>query len=323
MIQFLDLEGVKSLLSYIHDNSDHVIELTRQHASLVLEAVVLATVLSVALGILSHRIKALRGPVLGIASILLTIPSLALFTIFIPLVGLGRTPSLIALVLYALLPIVRNTVTGLDQVDSSIVESAKGVGLSRTQVLLRVELPLAWPVIATGIRVAVLLTTGIAAIATLVGGGGLGDFIKDGLQDYPLAKSVERIWTGVIFTVLLGLILDFAFGILRWLTTAPQPAKPLSSRLLRRRVTKLQSQLAAGWSSVQARVASGEAPEGTVDSLAPDLRSSATTLSRDGFTYDVRSVLDRAKAPADDPGSDPWNGLLDTLRTDTLTASRT
>ena len=190
-----------------------------EHAVLVLQSVAIATVLAVLLGIAAHRWRVLKAPLLGIASVFLTIPSLALFTLFIPIVGLGVAPARIALVMYALLPIMRNTVAGLESVDPAIAESARGVGMSHLQVLRKVELPLAWPIISTGIRVSMLLATGIAAIATLVGGGGLGDFIKGGISAYPLGNSVEQIWTGTVLTMVLALIFDGLFGIVRRFTT--------------------------------------------------------------------------------------------------------
>ncbi len=180
-----------------------------------------AVIISTALGVLVHRVKALAGIVVGISSILLTIPSLALFSIFIPVswIGIGDRGPLIALGLYSILPILRNTVTGLEEVDAAVVESAKGMGFSAFQRLRRVELPLAWPVILTGIRVAALLNVGIAAIAVLVGGSGLGVYINDGLTRYPNPGSVERMWTGVVFTILLALILDLIFTLIRKYTT--------------------------------------------------------------------------------------------------------
>jgi osmoprotectant transport system permease protein len=308
------VSGILSWLEYVVDQYDDILALTWEHAVLVLQAVVIATVLSILLGVLAYRIRALRGPVLGSVSILLTIPSLALFTIFIPVVGLGKTPSLIALVLYALLPIVRNTLTGLEGVERAVIESARGTGLSKNQVLLRIELPLAWPVIATGIRVSLLLTTGIAAIATLVGGGGLGDFIKDGLQDYPLAKSVERIWTGTIFTILLGLALDLAFGVLRWFTTYPQPTKPLTTRIFEtRHIEAFAVKLDAAWQDVRSRTSAGTRPAEAVRAVAPGLRESAGKLSDGGFTYLMHGVVEDARAPADETAATEWNGLLDEL----------
>jgi osmoprotectant transport system permease protein len=192
---------------------------TQEHLALVGWSVGLATLIAVLSGILVHRVRWLRAPWLSTAGVFLTIPSLALFAIFIPLVGLGFRPSVIALTMYSILPILRNTVTGLEGVDQAVIESARGMGLGSRQRLLKVELPLAWPVILTGIRVAVLLATGIAAIAILVGGGGYGYFINNGLNRYPLPTSVESMTTGTILTVVLALILDALLGLVRRLTT--------------------------------------------------------------------------------------------------------
>ena len=199
-----------------------IIERTVETGQLVVVAMAAAIVISVALGIIIHRVEALRGPVLGLAAIMLTIPSLALFAIFIsiPSIGVGDRGPIIALTMYSILPILRNTVTGLEDVDRAVIESAKGMGLNRTQRLLKVELPLAWPIILTGIRVATLLVIGISAIAPLVGGTGLGRYINDGLQRFPDVTSVERMWTGVVFTILLALVADLFFTLLRRLTTS-------------------------------------------------------------------------------------------------------
>lgn len=193
-----------------------------QHIQLVATSMAFAVAISVVLGVVVHRIRSLRGPVLGIASIMLTIPSLALFAVFIsvPSIGVGDRGPIIALAMYSILPILRNTVIGLEDVDRAVIESAKGMGLNASQRLLRVELPLAWPIILTGIRVATLLNIGIAAIAPLVGGTGLGRYINDGLQRFPDVTSVERMWTGVVFTIVLALVADIAFNILRRVTTS-------------------------------------------------------------------------------------------------------
>jgi osmoprotectant transport system permease protein len=197
---------------------ERVIETTQ----LVVVSMAYAIVISVVLGVVVHRVRVLRGPVLGLASIMLTIPSLALFAIFIsiPSIGVGDRGPIIALTMYSILPILRNTVTGLEEVDAAVIESAKGMGLNPTQRLLRVELPLAWPIILTGIRVATLLVIGISAIAPLVGGTGLGRYINDGLQRFPDVTSVERMWTGVLFTILLALLADLFFTLVRRLTTS-------------------------------------------------------------------------------------------------------
>lgn len=199
-----------------------IIERAIETTQLVVMAMAFAIVISVVLGVIVHRVHALRGPVLGLASIMLTIPSLALFAIFIsiPAIGVGDRGPIIALTMYSILPILRNTVTGLEEVDKAVIESAKGMGLNPTQRLLRVELPLAWPIILTGIRVATLLVIGISAIAPLVGGSGLGRYINDGLQRFPDVTSVERMWTGVVFTILLALVADLFFTLVRRLTTS-------------------------------------------------------------------------------------------------------
>lgn len=213
-------DGINSWWTFMSSQQGDIRERVIEHAVLVLQSVLIAAILAVALGILAQRIKILRAPLLGMASVFLTIPSLALFTLFIPLVGLGTGPARIALIMYALLPIMRNTVAGLDSIDPAVGESARGVGLSKIQVLTRIELPLAWPVISTGIRVSLLLSTGIAAIAALVGGGGLGDFIKEGLSHYPGANSAEKVWTGTVLTMVLALVLDAVFGLIRRFTTS-------------------------------------------------------------------------------------------------------
>lgn len=230
------IEGIRVAPGFIGDTSayssfwDFVVEdegigtvlaHTVDHAQLVLSSIAVAIVISLGLGILAHRVRPVRDPALSVASILLTVPSLALFSVFISIsfIGIGDRGPLIALTLYSILPILRNTVTGLEEVDSAVVESARGMGLSGFQRLIRVELPMAWPVILTGIRVATLLNVGIAAIAKLVGGSGLGVYINDGLTRYPNVGSVERMWTGVLFTIALALVLDLVFAVIRSLTT--------------------------------------------------------------------------------------------------------
>lgn len=214
------MEGISSWWEFVSERWDEVFEATWQTARMVVIAMAIGTVICVVLGVLAHRVRVLREPLLAVASVAITIPSLALFAIFIPLVGIGNTPAIIALVIYSLMPILRNTITGLDQVDPAVVEAAKGMGLSGLQRLRIVELPLAWPVIITGVRISTLLNTGIAAIAVLVGGDGLGVFINDGLNRYPLPTSVERTWTGIVFTVGLALLFDLAFSGINRLTTS-------------------------------------------------------------------------------------------------------
>ncbi|MBT4909181.1 MAG: ABC transporter permease [Microbacteriaceae bacterium] len=202
------MEFLASWWTFMSTRLDQIQESTLEHSLYVVSVLGLASVFSIALGVLTRRSVLARELSLAITSVFLTLPALALFTIFIPLVGLGFAPSFIALFLYSLLPILRNTITGLDGIDSSVLDAAKGMGLTSRQVLLRIQLPLAWPVILAGIRVSSMLIVGVAAIATLVAGGGLGDFIKSGLARLPLPNSLEAIWTGTLLCLVLALIID-------------------------------------------------------------------------------------------------------------------
>lgn len=215
------MDGVISWLGFVRSNSGAILERTLEHAVLVVGVMVVATIFSVVLGIAVQHRPLAKQVSLGTAGVLLTIPSLALFAIFIPFVGIGDRPARIALFLYAILPILRNTVTGLDAVDPAIVESARGMGMGQTQQLLRVRIPLAWPVIVTGIRISTQLITGVAAIAVLVGGSGLGTFIQRGLTSLGNPFSIERVWTGTVFIILLALVLDLVIGSIGRRTTSP------------------------------------------------------------------------------------------------------
>jgi len=217
------VQGLQSLLSFISDRwsgSDGILARTLQHTEIVLTVIVIATVFAVILGIYVQRRPTSRAVVLAIAGIFLTIPSLALFAIFIPVTGTGNLPAEIALFMYALLPILRNTVTGLDEVSPAVVESAQGMGMGTFQQLIQVRLPLAWPVIMAGVRISTLMTVGIAAIAVLVGGKGLGAFIQNGLTRLGFPNSMEAVWTGTIFTILLGLVLDLVLSFVQRLSTS-------------------------------------------------------------------------------------------------------
>lgn len=215
------MDGITSFLGYVTDNLDRIAELSLQHLVYIVAVMVSATLVGVGVGVTVHDAPVRREVALSIASVFLTLPSLALFTLFIPLVGLGFWSAFIALFMYALLPILRNTVTGLAEVSPAVLESARGMGLTARDRLWKVQLPLAWPVILTGIRVSALLTAGIAAIATLIAGGGLGDFIKDGYSNLGFRLAVEKIWTGTIFIIVLALLVDALLGLVRRSTTSP------------------------------------------------------------------------------------------------------
>ncbi len=214
------MEAISNWFTYVQDNFQFILEDALDHARIVVIVVVLASITAVLLGIAIARRPLARALVLAVTGVFLTIPSLALFALFIPVVGVGNPPAMIALYMYALLPVLRNTVTGLDAVSPAIVESAKGMGMNAYQQLIRVRLPLAYPVIMAGVRISTLLVVGITAIAVLVGGDGLGVWIQGGLTRLGLPLASESVWTGVVFTILLGLLLDTLLALVQRLTTA-------------------------------------------------------------------------------------------------------
>ncbi|MDA8579914.1 ABC transporter permease [Pontimonas sp.] len=209
------MEFLGTWWAFVSTRWDQVQTGLAEHTVYVVTVLGFASLIAIVLGVVTRRHPLAKELSLAITSVFLTIPSLALFTIFIPLVGLGFAPSFIALLMYSLLPILRNTITGLDGIDHSVLEAAKGMGLTPSQVLLRVQLPLAWPVIITGIRISAMLIVGVAALATLVAGGGLGDFIKSGLARIPLPNSLEAIWTGTILCLILALVIDIVLQLVK------------------------------------------------------------------------------------------------------------
>jgi osmoprotectant transport system permease protein len=190
-----------------------------QHLSLVLQCVLLGSLIAVALAVLVYRSSTATALANGVSAVGLTIPSFALLGILLAPFGFGITPAVIAVTFYAALPVLRNAIVGLAGVDSSLVESARGIGMSRTAVLLRIELPLAWPVVLAGIRVSAQMVMGIAAIAAYVLGPGLGGFIFSGLSRLGGANALNSTLTGTIAIVLLALVLDLLLVLAGRLTT--------------------------------------------------------------------------------------------------------
>jgi osmoprotectant transport system permease protein len=199
-----------NFLEFVKQNWSEIFALTREHIFLVFVSTALAVLIGVPLGILLTRKKSLQTPVLGFANIMQTVPSLALFGLLIPIsfIGIGATAAIIALTLYSFLPVIRNTVTGISGVDAKIKEAATAMGMTDWQILRMVELPLAAPVILTGIRVAVVIAVGVATIAAAVGAGGLGTYIFRGLRQ----NDNNLLLAGAIFSAVLALIADFALG---------------------------------------------------------------------------------------------------------------
>jgi osmoprotectant transport system permease protein len=201
-----------SFWQFLQANWPELLLLVRQHIVLVFVAILVAVIIGVPTGILLTRYRSLRGPVLGIANVMQTIPSLALFGFLIPLPfigGIGTRTALVALVVYSLLPIIRNTVTGILNVDPNVREAAVAMGMTGSQVLRQVELPLAMGVIVTGIRVATVIAVGVTTIAAAVGAGGLGVYIFRGLRQY----DNNLLLAGAVSAALLALAADFLLGL--------------------------------------------------------------------------------------------------------------
>ncbi|MCW4465602.1 ABC transporter permease [Glutamicibacter sp. MNS18] len=179
-----------------------------QHFSLVVQCLILATIIAVFLAILVYRSKTMYGLANGVSAIGLTIPSFALIGLLIVPVGFGVTPAVIVVTFFAALPILRNAIVGLHNIEPTLVESARGIGMGRLPTLFKVELPMAWPVILTGIRIAAQMVMGVAAIAAYSLGPGLGGMIFSGLSRLGGANSLESVIVGVVGVVILALILD-------------------------------------------------------------------------------------------------------------------
>lgn len=216
---------------YLSANSQQVLFLTQAHFLLVLITVGVGSAISIVLGLIvstgepSPRrfsfdwfASGVREGSLLITAAILTIPSLALFAFFLPVVGLGATTTIIVLTLYSLYTVLRNTVAGLTSVDRAVLESARGLGYGRLRRLLTIQLPLAWPVILNGIRVTTLITISIAVVTAVVQGPGLGVLVFSGLSRIGSANSFPQVITGTLFCLFVALAFEILFAIISRLT---------------------------------------------------------------------------------------------------------
>jgi osmoprotectant transport system permease protein len=204
---------------FIAQNYSQVLELTLEHLWLVLVSTALAIVIGIPLGVLITRQPLLNKPVLGLANVIQTIPSLALFGFLLPAPWIGARAdrlAILALTLYALLPMIRNTYVGIKGVDRAIIEAGRGMGMTDKQLLWQVELPLSLGVIVAGVRVATVISVGLATIAAAIGAGGLGEYIFRGLA----MVNNQVILAGAIPAALLALFADFSLG---WLEKRLSP----------------------------------------------------------------------------------------------------
>lgn len=197
-----------TLWTFVVSRRAQLLDDSRLHVSAVVQSIVLATIVAVLVGVLVYRSPIGSSVATALASAILTVPSFALLGLLIPFLGLGVRPTITALVLYALLPILRNTIVGLSAVDPAVVDAARGVGMNRVRVLARIELPLAWPAILAGMRISTQMIMGILAIAAYAKGPGLGNLIFSGLSRIGSPNAVPQALVGTVLIVVLALVLD-------------------------------------------------------------------------------------------------------------------
>lgn len=212
----MNLNSIKEFLMFVVERKDDIILAIGQHMQITLLAVGFAILVGVPIGVLITRYEKIANIVLGAANTLQTLPSLALFGIMLPMLGIGVKNAVFVLFLYALLPIIKNTFIGIKSVDPSIRESARGMGMTKTQILKTVEIPLALPVIMGGIRISTVINIGTATIATFIGAGGLGYLIYSGIS----MVNYNLILAGAIPTAILALLADSGLGLVEKLLSS-------------------------------------------------------------------------------------------------------
>ena len=210
LLSYMD-ETQQNLWQFMSEQSDKLLNQTFQHLGLTFISLFLAVAIGLPLGILIARKRQLSASVLAFAGILQTIPSIALLGFMIPLLGIGAKPAIVALLIYALLPIIRNTYTGISGINAEVKEAAMAMGMSKMQILFKVELPIAMPVILAGIRTATVINVGVATLASYIAAGGLGEFIFGGIS----LNNTNMILAGAIPAALLAIILDAVLAIIQ------------------------------------------------------------------------------------------------------------
>jgi osmoprotectant transport system permease protein len=206
-----------ALTRYLFEHFDRVWPRVVEHITLSSISLAIALVISLPLGLLLSRTRSLATPVLIILGIIYTIPSFALFAFLVPFTGIGTRPAIIALVAYSLVVLVRSTMVAFNSVDSAVKEAARGMGMSRSQVLWRIEVPLALPILLAGVRIASLSTIGLASIAAWISAGGLGQLLNEGLRD----PTYSKLYAGLICIGGIAVVADLIFRIFERLARVP------------------------------------------------------------------------------------------------------
>lgn len=206
---------MNELFKYLLGAKDQIITLLFEHIKLTALSVGIAILIGIPLGILISYIKKINKPVIGIASVIQAIPSMALLGFAIPFLGIGTTPAIVMVILYSLLPIIKNTTTGINNIDQQMLEAARGIGLTKFQILTKVQIPLALPVIMSGIRISAVTAVGLMTMAAFIGGGGLGYLVFSGIW----TVNNYQILAGAIPACILALLVDGILGIVESLVT--------------------------------------------------------------------------------------------------------
>ncbi|MFK3891953.1 glycine betaine/carnitine/choline/choline sulfate ABC transporter permease OpuCB [Bacillus subtilis] len=200
---------MNQMMTFLQTNGGELLYKTGEHLYISLIAVVLGIIVAVPLGVALTRMKKGAGAVIGFINIVQTLPSLAILAFFIPLLGVGKVPAIVALFFYSVLPILRNTYTGIQGVNKNLLESGKGIGMTGWEQIRLVEIPLAIPIIMAGIRTSTIYLIGWATLASFIGGGGLGDYIFIGLNLY----QPEYIIGGAVPVTILAIIIDYVLAV--------------------------------------------------------------------------------------------------------------
>ena len=202
-------------IDYVIQNHEQIISLFLEHIELTFIAVGLSILIGVPIGILISYVRKLDKPILGLSSVIQAVPSMALLGFMIPFVGIGTIPAIIVVILYSLLPIIKNTYTGINGISESMIESAKGIGLTKSQILFKIQIPQTLPVIMAGIRISAVSAVGLMTMSAFIGGGGLGYLIFSGIR----TVNNYQILAGAIPACILALFVDYFFSLIEKLVT--------------------------------------------------------------------------------------------------------
>ena len=238
--------AISEFLLYLADNKEQILSLLLEHIQMTTIAVGLSILIGVPLGILISYIKKLNKPVLGISSVIQAIPSMALLGLAIPLLGIGTLPAIIIVILYSLLPIIKNTYTGLSNINPQTIEAAKGIGLTKLQILFRVQIPLALPVIMAGVRISAVTAVGLMTMAAFIGAGGLGYLVFSGIR----TVNNLQIFAGAIPACLLALIVDYLVSLVEKLVSPISLQKSKEQTLIQAKKTRKHQKIILGFTAI-------------------------------------------------------------------------